>query len=114
VRVINDPQSCASVVTEQLLRVAQEAMSNAVRHGHASHVTIELEYHEDSVRLSVADDGLGFDPQDPASTLPGHWGLATMRERVSIVGGSFKLTSQPGQGTCLETVVPLQAEWKFA
>jgi signal transduction histidine kinase/streptogramin lyase len=113
VNVIGEQQACAPVVAEQLLRVAQEAMTNAVRHGRAKSVAIELEYHEDSVRLSVADDGSGFDLQDPISALPGHWGIATMRERMGIVGGSFKLTSLPGQGTCLETVVPLQAEWKW-
>jgi signal transduction histidine kinase len=113
-KVIGEPRSCGSVVAEQLLRVAQEAVTNALRHGRAKNVAIELEYHEDSVRLSVTDDGAGFDVQNAANALPGHWGIATMRERVSIVGGSFKLTSLPGQGTCLETVVPLQAEWKWA
>jgi two-component sensor histidine kinase len=97
-------------VEEQLLRITREAVGNAIRHGHATRIAIELEYQKDTVLLSVTDDGCGFDPGDPASSTAGHWGIASMRERAASVGGSFNIMSRVGGGTQVEAVVPFQAD----
>jgi signal transduction histidine kinase/ligand-binding sensor domain-containing protein len=97
-------------VDEHLLRIGQEAMTNAVRHGRATTVIAELHYRADAVSLSVRDDGKGFDT-GVASVADGvHWGLRTMRERAEQVGGTLRLTSSEGQGTVVEVVVPTPYE----
>ena len=101
---------CEPGIEEQLLRIAREAVGNAVRHGHATQIAIELEYQKDAVLLSVTDDGCGFDPHDPACATHGHWGIASMRERAASVGGSFTITSRPGEGTQVEAVVPIDTD----
>jgi signal transduction histidine kinase len=90
---------------EQLLRIAQEALGNAVRHGRAKRVRLTLDYERERVALRVADDGCGFVPSDetPAG---GHWGLTTMRERAQRIGGQLKIMSGLGEGTVVEAVIP--------
>ena len=105
----SDHRQPAPEVEEQLLRISHEAVSNSVRHGHARRIRIELEYEKDAVLLCVADDGCGFDPHDPAQPAPGHWGIASMRERAAAVGGSFHIASQVGGGTQVEVVLPCHA-----
>lgn len=102
------PRRCSPKVEEQILRVGQEAVSNAVRHARAEHVRIELCYQDDAVLLRVADDGKGFDPDRPMDDDRAHCGLAGMRERVNQVRGHFTLSSAPGHGTRVEALVPLQ------
>ena len=94
---------------EQLLRIAQEAIGNAVRHGRAKHVRVSLDYERDSVALRVADDGCGFVPSDQRSDGE-HWGLTTMRERAQRLGGQLRILSGRGEGTIVETTVPRQRE----
>ena len=97
-------------VDEHLLRIGQEAMTNAMRHGRAATVIAELRYLEDAVSLSVRDDGKGFDTSVATVADGVHWGLRTMRERAEQVGGSLRLTSAEGQGTVVEVVVPTPYE----
>jgi signal transduction histidine kinase len=78
-----------------LLRVGQEALANVRKHAAARQVTVRLEYGEDVVRLAVADDGAGFDPQ----AAYGGYGLRSMQDRVQQVGGTVRVTSAPGAGT---------------
>jgi signal transduction histidine kinase len=87
---------------EALPRILREAVSNAVRHGGARTVTVHLR-DADDVWLRVTDDGKGFDPQNPPE---GGYGLISMKERAEALGGEFRLTSQPGQGTSIEVVLP--------
>jgi len=89
-----------------LFRVTQEAANNVVRHAKTDHARVELVFGEDSVRLTVTDQGLGFDPQGPFHA-PRGWGLEGMRERIESAGGTFQLKSAPGQGTQLDAVIPL-------
>jgi ligand-binding sensor domain-containing protein/signal transduction histidine kinase len=110
VRMAGDYRRGAAIVEEQLVRITQESVSNALRHGRAKRIEIELEYQLDSVLLCVGDNGCGFDPSETTIASPGHWGVATMRERAALVGGSFHLTSQRGHGTQIAVVLPLQAE----
>lgn len=78
-------------------RVAQEALHNAVKHAGATNVGVELTGTPGGgVRLRIRDDGRGF---DPAAARPGHFGLATMRERAASIGATLSLTSAPGEGT---------------
>jgi signal transduction histidine kinase len=78
-------------------RVAQLALDNAVRHAAASQVTIGLLIGPDLVRLSIADDGRGFDPADPIR--PGARGLADLGRRATAVGGSVAIAAGPAVGT---------------
>jgi signal transduction histidine kinase len=84
-----------------LLRVCQEALANVRKHAAARHVSVRLCYADGSVRLTVADDGNGFDP----GTARGY-GLKGMRERVRQVGGTVEITSAPGVGTEVSAEVP--------
>jgi signal transduction histidine kinase len=91
-----------------LFRIVQEAVNNAVKHAQAGTVQVSLARETAGVRLRIADDGLGFDPQAPRPSK--HVGLWSMRERVEQLGGDFEVTSAPGQGTTLTAWVPLGEE----
>lgn len=94
-----------------LYRVAQEALQNVMKHSKAHHVTISLSLMEESntVRLAVVDDGVGFEPPGELDNKEnGFLGLAGMQERLTSLGGRFKLRSSPGAGTILEAEVPLE------
>jgi signal transduction histidine kinase len=105
VRVEGQARRLPGVVEHELLRIAQEATTNAVKHGHAARIEIRLAFALNEVRLGVSDDGLGFD-LEREGTKPGHFGLLGIRERVQKLGGQFTLRSQPGAGTTLEATVP--------
>jgi signal transduction histidine kinase len=79
-------------------RVAQEALNNIVKHAHASRVDVLLKRREGVVTLVVEDDGVGFDIGDPAVQALGI-GLAGMRERAALIGGTLEIESSPGHGT---------------
>jgi len=88
----------------ELWRVAEEAMSNALRHAEAPAVTVTLTYEGGRTVLAVADDGVGFDPG--ARSISGRrLGLVSMRERIEVAGGVFEIVSAPGQGTTVRAAV---------
>ncbi|WP_286257934.1 GAF domain-containing sensor histidine kinase [Streptomyces graminofaciens] len=90
---------------EAMLRVAQEALHNALRHAEAEQVDVTLDRHGGGAVLRVTDDGVGFDPQ--AIRRAGrHLGLVSMRDRASGVGGTLTVESAPGKGTTIEMEVP--------
>lgn len=91
-------------VTENLLRIVREAITNAARHGHASTVTLRLVQDGDVVRLLVSDDGQGFDAAGPREARG--YGLTFMEERCASIGGSLDLSSQTGIGTRVEVRLP--------
>ena len=93
-------------VAHNLLRIAQEAVTNALKHAHADRITLRLSSEPKIIKLNIKDDGCGFEQQRDF-TADGHFGLMGMRERVEQVGGEFRLKSQPGEGTELEVSVPL-------
>jgi signal transduction histidine kinase len=84
-----------------LLRIAREAATNAFRHGNATQVSISLT-RGDAVVLRIADDGVGFVPEDVTSGLFSGFGLTSMRERAERAGGQLRVRSQPGRGTVIE------------
>ncbi|MFE7276646.1 sensor histidine kinase [Streptomyces sp. NPDC057623] len=91
-----------------LLRIAQEALSNAARHARANRVGVTLTFLGDEVILDIRDDGRGFAPQAlPERSHTGGFGLAGMRARAERMAGSLTVESEPGQGTALSARVPL-------
>ena len=84
------------------LRVAQEAMTNAIKHAAPRNITLDLRFQNGLVVLSVRDDGRGFDTTGPFSPNNGHFGLAGMRDRAEQLGGSLAVISHPGEGTLVE------------
>lgn len=89
-----------------LLRLVQEALSNVRKHASASDVSITMEEQDGSIRLRIADNGGGFDPQQMERGAFPRFGLATMRERAEACGGRFALTSAPGKGTTIDVCLP--------
>jgi signal transduction histidine kinase len=90
---------------EAVLRVAQEALHNALRHSGATAVTVRLEGRARGAVLTVTDDGCGFDPS-AVRRAGRHLGLVSMRDRASGVGGTLTVQSAPGKGTVIEMEVP--------
>ncbi|MGW2569389.1 GAF domain-containing sensor histidine kinase [Streptomyces sp. NPDC001537] len=90
---------------EAVLRVAQEALHNALRHSGAGHVDVTLSRHKGGTVLRVTDDGSGFDPKS-IRRAGRHLGLVSMRDRASGVGGVLTVESAPGKGTTIEMEVP--------
>ncbi len=88
----------------QLLRITQEAVFNATRHGRATHVVVRLVYDDPWVRLEVRDDGLGFDAS--RADRERGFGLQSMRRRAERVGGRLAMTSEPGHGTEVSVAIP--------
>jgi signal transduction histidine kinase len=84
-------------IEQCIYRVAQEAVTNAVKHASAKKLTVKLEFAEGGAALSVIDDGIGFDVDKIDKT--SHFGLAGMQERARMVGGELHIISKPGSGT---------------
>lgn len=102
----------AEVVETAVYRIAQEAVTNAIRHGDPSRIDIDIVAQEDMLQLIVADDGRGFDYTalvSPSSGREQPFGLFSMRERAENLGGSADFVSFPGRGTRIEISIPLPA-----
>jgi len=91
-----------------IYRIAQEAVANIRKHAGATKVTATLKYEPDSVRVSISDNGVGFDPKAPSNgNGHGHFGLTGAHQRAERAGGAFSVESQPGQGTTVTAEVPV-------
>jgi signal transduction histidine kinase len=88
-----------------LYRVAQEALSNVAKHAHAGSVRVEL-FEDDDVVMLVVDDGVGFDPVVMPQGNLDHFGMASMRERLELAGGTWEVRSRAGAGTTLIATLP--------
>jgi signal transduction histidine kinase len=88
----------------ELLNLVREGLSNAVRHGQARRISIELSVNAAGSTLVIADDGVGFDPARAVGA--GHHGLANMRARATAIGGRLEIRSAPGDGTTLVVALP--------
>jgi signal transduction histidine kinase len=95
-------------IENALFRIAQEALTNVVKHARASLVSVSLAQEGMTLRLRVADDGIGFDAAETAGP-DGRsgWGILTMIDRAEAVGARCSVESQIGQGTCVTVEVPL-------
>jgi signal transduction histidine kinase len=96
-------------VEHHLFRIGQEALNNAIKHAKAGHITVELNYAEDSVRLAVKDDGCGFVVADVMGAGGEHLGVRSLRGRARKLGGRLTINSQSGRGTTVEVIVPAGA-----
>jgi signal transduction histidine kinase len=99
VEVRGAPRRLSVAAEHHLFRIAQEAMTNAVRHAQASRVSVSLAFAGDVVELTVSDDGRGIPSEKPAHGF--HFGLSGMRERARALGTRLEVESQPGSGTTL-------------
>ena len=91
-------------VEDQVLKVAQEAISNALRHSGTDRVEIELSERDGDITLQISDRGVGFDPD----AVDWGMGLANMRDRVERMAGKLQITTEPGRGTTVVIVLPPQ------
>jgi signal transduction histidine kinase len=108
------PGDASPDVDLQLFRIAQEAVTNALRHGHSTRIDLSVAYDDSQVALTIADNGCGFDAHAPinGSHDNEHFGLVTMRERAERVGGRLRIDSVPGTGTTVHAVARLTNEWQ--
>jgi PAS domain S-box-containing protein len=111
VEVVDYSNGVSGEVAIACFRVAQEALTNVVRHAQAQHAWLELSKRESTVELVVRDDGVGFDVTTARERAArnGRLGLLGMSERVQILGGSLEVDSQPGRGTRIRASFPLAA-----
>ena len=100
----NNATGLAPDVEYNLVRIAQEAVTNSVKHSGARTVEVALDYSPKALRLQVKDDGSGF--SDASNGKSGHYGLIGMKERASHIGASLDLASAPGRGTTISVVLP--------
>jgi signal transduction histidine kinase len=108
-QVSGEPIELPRTAKHNLLRIAQEATTNAVRHAGAGHITIEVRYAPAEISLAIIDDGVGFVPDETRSKTFGHFGLRGMRARAEKTGGTLIIESMPGAGTVVRIVVPVPA-----
>ncbi len=94
-----------------LYRMAQEGLTNVVKHARARQASLELAYLPDSVQVRIADDGVGFTiPENPGEFARlGHFGLLGLHERAELIGAGLELDSNPGRGTRLVISLPRPA-----
>jgi signal transduction histidine kinase len=93
-------------VEYNLVRIAQEAVTNSVKHSGARTVEVALDYSPKAVHLSVRDDGTGFARAENGHGRPGHYGLIGMKERATHIGAEFEMASSPGRGTMISVTLP--------
>ena len=106
VKTAGEARPLSEIIEENLLRIGQEAITNAVKHSAATAVAIELKYDPAKVVLKVADNGRGFDPETCVGPKDGHFGLLGIRERTERLGGQVHITSTPGSGTSVTVEIP--------
>jgi signal transduction histidine kinase/DNA/RNA endonuclease YhcR with UshA esterase domain len=107
VSVIGEERGLPDFIAGHLLLLAQESMTNALKHAAPENISITMDFGESSVELRVHDDGIGFDPGNAPGLSEGHLGLQGMRERMKRLGGTVKVESSPGVGTTIRAQVPL-------
>jgi len=106
------PDRLARAQETVLYRVAQEALTNVVKHARADHAWVALQVRHGQVTLQVGDDGAGFATTQAADPVAGqlglnHFGLASMRQQLEMAGGSWQVHSRPGNGTTVTATLPL-------
>jgi signal transduction histidine kinase len=99
----------AQTVEDNLLRIGQEAINNAVKHALAQRIFVNLVFDARRVQLIVRDDGRGFDKQTVRNEKAGHFGLVGMRERAEQMGGTLSIQSNNGSGTEVVADVPISS-----
>lgn len=92
-----------------VLRIFQEALTNVRKHSNATNVKVTLAFEGSDLRLTVRDDGVGFDLSNARQSNRGQreFGLTSMRERADLLGGQLRMRSEVGKGTVVEATLPL-------
>lgn len=108
VRTEGQPRPLDAAQEHHLLRIGLEAVTNALKHGAATHIAITVRFRPDEVSLVVQDDGCGL-PQEGMEVPGAHFGLQGIRERVDKLGGVLEISGPPGEGTRIAVAVPLRA-----
>jgi signal transduction histidine kinase len=108
IRVETEPVTAtlSSQAELALYRIAQEALSNAVRHAGAEHIRLRIGQHGNAVVVEVSDDGVGFSREETHDGEGRGLGLFGMEERAGYVGGRVEITSRRGEGTVVQAIVP--------
>lgn len=99
-------------VVLSVFRIVQEALSNIRKHANASQVLVQLEYAERGIGVRIRDDGTGFDPtvlEEKKTSTGSGFGIYGIRERVNLLGGTFKIESAPGKGTSVRVILPYES-----
>jgi ligand-binding sensor domain-containing protein/signal transduction histidine kinase len=107
--VAGRPRRCSPRLENEMLRIAQEAITNAMRHAHARTIWLDLNYLPDAVALTVTDDGCGITASTEDASRDAHYGLIVMRERAENLGGRVTVAPLPEGGTRVEAVLPAPA-----
>jgi signal transduction histidine kinase len=110
VEIQGEERPVPSAVKIALFRIAQEALTNVVKHSQAKSAHVLLKYAEEFVLIGVKDDGRGFDLDTAGSGKRVSWGLKGMEERTALLGGRFEVYSKPGEGTNVEVSIPYVQE----
>ncbi len=106
-RTTGEPYRLPTEKEQAIVRIVGEAIVNIVKHAAASRLDLHLDFTAGAVRVTIEDDGRGFDPAVlPSSAGGGHYGILGMRERASQLGGTLEVTSRPGAGARLTLTVP--------
>jgi signal transduction histidine kinase len=103
--VTGNPAVLSYTLVNNLFRIVQEALANAVNHAHAGSIAVRVEYRKPGVLIEVEDDGTGFDSRCAPGPEEGHFGLVGMRERCASINANFEL-----QSTSSGTIVRIRAE----
>lgn len=101
-----DPRPLSPTVEHHLLRISQEGITNAIKHANAKSIWVVLEYTRDAVRLTIRDDGRGFDLKTALDVRGTHFGLSGLLGRARKLGTQMTISSEPGKGTSLVVMVP--------
>ena len=110
IRFSGEHRRLSEDIEQNILRIAQEAVTNVVKHSGAKNIRIHIQLDARNLVLTVEDDGRGFEPSGAFVGVGGHFGLLGMRERAERLGGELDLSSEPGAGTQVRITVPLSTD----
>lgn len=107
VKAIGRIRPLSELIEENLLRVAQESLTNVIKHSKATQAIITLDYGPQNVMLTIQDNGTGFVVNQQAGPREGHFGLLGINERATRMRGRVAITSEPGKGTTIQVTIPI-------
>jgi signal transduction histidine kinase len=110
VEVFGEPRTLPGAVNTAMFRISQEALTNVIRHAKATEARVRLRFGEERVELVVSDNGTGFDPRPIHGRERPAFGLLGIEERATLLGGSARIRSRPGEGTTVDVYVPYRAD----
>jgi signal transduction histidine kinase len=110
--VLGPKRPLPEVLENHLLRIAQEAIANAIKHARPRRIEVQLVFEAATVALSVRDDGCGFDASQPPAARNGHFGLTGMLERAKAMQGTIEMESTLNRGTMITVEVPCEQKAK--